>query len=280
MCCSVIIRVMSPVTPDVYGDFSPLGESPSPIEILIAGNSSLRIDRYGGKIIDLILAGKTILYEPKRYDDKQAATHPCTPNFGPDGRNVEEDKRLPQHGPGRNSVWEKAESKPNELKIRLGIDGEKYPEFEGLEVEQIFKLVDGELTIETTHSNNGAEEMPVNFGEHFYFNALYGGWDKLTINEQPVAEMVRQTGVLELGRENIISGLEAGEIVLKQEGLSKAVLWTGRNADETIFDNHYVCIEPVEGDPVKGNDPGFFGTEASMIKAGESRKTMIKLSLK
>jgi len=249
-------------------------------ESLKDGASFLEIDLSGGLIALLTLDRKTILSYAVRGDGKTVATHPCTPNFGPDGRGVDESDKLPQHGPGRNSIWKKVESDDSsELRIRLEIDGEQYPEFKGLVVEQAFRLDSDELTIETTHFNNGSEEMPVNFGEHFYFNALVSGWKDLHINGAPMADNVKNTGVIDLKKENIISGLDVGEITLKQEGFSRGVLWTGKNKETGEYDKLYVCFEPVEGDPVDGDDPGFFGTEESMIEPNQSRKTVIKLSL-
>ncbi len=246
------------------------------VESLTDGEHSVSVDLVGGKITQLVLGGKTVLGSFDRIDGGVGETHPCTPNFGP----VDEKYGVKQHGPGRKLPWERVSDDGDEkLKMRLEIDGDDYPKFAGLVVEQAFSFESGEFVVTTTHTNNGKDKMPINFGEHFYFNTPLVSWDGLEINGRSMKDKVKNTGVIGLLDENIISGLSVGEIILKQEGLEKAVLWTGRNREEE-FDKHYVCIEPVEGSPVEGNNPGFFGSDDSMIPSGESRTTVIKLSLK
>lgn len=245
---------------------------------LVDNDSLVEIDLMGARINRLVLDGKTVLSSFRRIDGKMGSTHPCTPNFDKDKRKAK--VQLPQHGPARNEVWRKIEASEKMLKLGYKMDGEKFPGLKGLSVEQTFKLTSGELTIETTHANDGSEAMPVNFGEHFYFDTTGAGWGEVTINGEKIASEVKITGRIKLNQANKIRGLAAGDLVLFQEGLPMVTTWSGRNEDETKFDNDYVCIEPVEGRRAEGDDPGFFGTKESMIEPNQSRKTVIKLSLK
>ena len=149
------------------------------VELMDGGENSVRVDLFGGKIVELILGGKKILSEFNRIDGGRGETHPCSPNFGP----VDNKYGLGQHGPARKSLWTRLEDdNQDKLTMKHEIDPNAFPQFSGLVIEQSLYLKNGEFVIETTHTNNGGSEIPVNFGEHFYFNALFCGWARLTIN--------------------------------------------------------------------------------------------------
>ena len=242
---------------------------------LINRENWVEIDLVGARIKRLVLDNKIVLSSFTRIDGKVGSTHPCTPNFDKDKRGV--GTQLPQHGPARNEVWEKLEERSNKLRLGYKIDGKLYPEFLGLEVEQVFLLENNLFTITTMHVNKGSQAMPVNFGEHFYFKTLKSGWERVMVNGVKIAKKVKITGRVNLKNHNIITGLGVGDINMEISGLPMATTWAG--CDENKYDQEYVCIEPVEGRRAFGDDPGFFGTKESMIQAGDSRTTIIKLSL-
>ncbi len=259
-------------------DSSPLGETTSFSEIIeiIGPENSLRIDPLGAKISFLKLNGEVVLTSVKRGDGKRGVTHPCTPNFGL----LEEAKRmgLPQHGPSRNAVWQvtpKDFSQPSGDKITRSLSLDipatgTYPD--GLNVRQEFELAAGKFTLTTTHTNNGERNMPVLFGEHFYFNVLYSPtWEGLKVNEEDVTELVRANGRVNLKPENMIELPGKPPIKMCQQGLSVAVLWTGGTGGS--LDKHYVCIEPVE------MAPNQFGAPESIINPGRSRTNFVSLEV-
>jgi galactose mutarotase-like enzyme len=243
---------------------------------LLDRESLVEVDLVGARVKKLVLDKKIVLSDFSRIDGKLGSTHPCTPNFDKDKRGV--GTQLPQHGPARNEAWEKLEERSNKLRLGYKIDGKLYPEFLGLEVEQVFLLENNLFTITTMHVNKGSQAMPVNFGEHFYFKTSKPGWERVMVNGEKIAKKVKITGRVELKNHNLITGLGGGDINMEISGLPMATTWIGRDGER--YDQKYVCVEPVEGRRAFGDDPGFFGTKESMLEAGDSRITIIKLSLK
>lgn len=231
--------------------------------------SHMVINPQGARIEKLSLGEDIIFKSLVRGDNKPASSHPCTPIFGPE---TTTSYNLPQHGPMRNELCEVEENNPNKVVLSYGIKAGEYPE--GLRATQAFTLNGKKFTLETTHINNSDQQAPVNFGEHFYWVSPKG-WEGLTINGEDVTEAVKNDVVTPLqGRNQImIPGLP--EIMLEQKGLPFANLWVYRDEESGKYDQNYVCIEPVEGDPTKD----FFGSPESLIAPGSSRTNSVTISI-
>lgn len=244
------------------------GVQDSPITEVSIGRDRLSINPHGGLIEELILDGTKILTTVVRGDGKKASTHPCTPIFGPE---TTTSFGLPQHGPMRSSETE-IRTKKDRVSIEYDVKGGSYPD--GLNVRQSFRIRNGTFTLDTQHRNTSSQSLPVNFGEHLYWDSPEG-WSGLKINGADVTELVEQNGVIDLLSENEILIPGKPPILLKQKGLTKAVLWAYKDGNGKV-DESYVCIEPVEGDPLSD----FFGKPESMIDPGTSRSTSLEISIK
>lgn len=226
----------------------------------------MKINLLGAKIEELNLDGQKILFNGLRGDGKVGVTHPCTPNFGKDST----DYGLPQHGPMRNSECKILIDEENHKKFEYDIIHEKYPA--GMNATQEFLLSDDKFTLETIHTNNSGSDLPLNFGEHCYFDAP-AGWDGVEVNGVDITDLVKTNGTIKLLDKNIIKIPGKKEIVLEQEGLDFAVVWTYQNPDTKEFDKNYVCIEPLMR-PVD-----IFGKPESMLKKNEVSKAVLKIFL-
>lgn len=239
------------------------------------GVNSLSIDPHGARIEELVLEGQKIFTSVKRGDGRDGSAHPCIPIFGPEERKPGKPFfGLPQHGSARNKDFKVLTTDGN-IVLSQDIEDGTYPR--GLSIIQAHNLSDGEFSLTTTVSNNGEQNLPANFAEHFYWHAP-NGWEGLTINGVDVTDKVKKDASIKLLPENEIMIPGQKPIILKQKGFSKSSifqLWAGKNpAGE--FDRYYVCIEPAEGDPTNN----FFGSEESMIRPHQSRTTEIVVSLK
>jgi len=226
----------------------------------------MKINSLGAKIEELNLGGQKILFNGLRGDGKVGITHPCTPNFGKDTTNY----GLPQHGPMRNSDCKVLIDEENHKKLEYGIIHEKYPV--GMNVIQDFLLPDEKFTLETVHTNNSELDLPLNFGEHCYFDAPEG-WDGVEVNGVDITNLVKTNGTIKLSQKNTIKIPGKKEIILEQVGLDFAVVWCYQNPDTKEFDKNYVCIEPLMR-PVDS-----FGKPESILKKGEVFKTVLKIFL-
>lgn len=229
--------------------------------------SSIVINPNGARIEGLTLGQRLILKTVIRGDGRDVSSHPCTPIFGPE---TTTSYGLPQHGPMRNELCTVEESGLNLVVLSHEIKAGTYPL--GMNVRQTFVMFGNNFTLETVHKNNGEKAAPVNFGEHFYW-AAPNGWEGLTINGKDVADAVKNDLVVSLEATNqiVIPGLP--EIILGQEGLPHANLWVYKDENSGKYDQNYVCIEPVEGNPTKS----FFGSRESLIYPGNFRTTLISI---
>jgi galactose mutarotase-like enzyme len=231
------------------------------------GNSRLVMELQGAVITELTLDGQRILADTKRGDGKRGVTHPCTPIFGPE---TTTHFGLPQHGPMRTSETTMQKMSDTVI-VEYHIDCGTYPK--GMYVKQTAHLSADSLTITTTHANAGDEPMPVNFGEHLYWDAPEG-WEGTKVNGQEVAPLAKSTGVIDLKEKNTIEIPGKKAVNLEQTGLLKAVCWS-YGSPEKGFDSAYICIEPVEANPQENT----FGSPTSMIAPGTHRQTILTFSL-
>lgn len=232
------------------------------------GNANLTINSHGAKIEELTLGGQKIFTKVQRGDGKEGCAHPCIPQLGPETTTSFE---LPQHGSARGQDFNLVSS-DDEIVLSRDIEEKKYPK--GLHIEQKHNLSDNKYSLTTTVSNNGDQEAPVNFAEHFYWYAP-DGWVGVTVNGVNVEDMIKQDKAIPLQAENRIEIPGQKPIILKQKGFSVLQLWVGKNSKTGEYDENYICMEPAEGNHAEN----FFGSEKSMIKPGDKRKTEVTISL-
>lgn len=233
------------------------------------GKSKLVVNSHGARIEELILGGQKIITKVKRGDGKDGSSHPCIPQFGPE---TTTSFGLPQHGSSRNKDFRLLTTDEG-IVLSQDIEDGKYPE--GLRINQIHSLSDGNYSLITKILNNGDHDLPVNFAEHFYWHAPKG-WEGLMINGVDVTDIVKKDGAINLLPENKIVIPGQKPIILKQKGFSIFQLWAYENPETGEYDKNYICIEPAEGDPAKD----FFGSKESIIKPHEFRTTEIVVSLR
>lgn len=231
--------------------------------------SKLIVNPHGARIEELVLDGQKIFVKTTRGDGKEGSSHPCIPQFN---KETITSFDLPQHGSARNKDWGSAVT-DGSIILSLDIEDGKYPK--GLSAEQEHSLTDEEYRLITTASNNSDQDLPVNFAEHFYWDAP-NGWEGIIINGVDVTEIVKKDAPIEALPENEILIPGQKPTILTQKGFSVFQLWAQRNEQTGEYDQNYVCIEPAEGDRVKD----FFGSDLSMIRPHESRATEITVSLK
>lgn len=222
----------------------------------------LRIDTDGGRIISLEKNGQQILGTFERIDGKKGNTHVCVPNFGEEG--VDE-YDLPFHGPCRNEEWMLVEKTENKFKISYEFRAtEKYSS--NLFIEQEFSLENG-FKQKVTVKNIGGKDVPVNVAIHNYW-MINNGWLGLKINDIDVSHIIKNDDYFDIRNENIILISDSKKFNFNLKGFNCVRLWTGRKGegDNIVYDQKYVCIEPAIG------KNGFFGSEESILKAGETKE--------
>ncbi len=242
----------------------------SAVKLTTEEGDMLRVEHLGSKIA-LSLKGVSILDSFNRGDRKNGMTHPCTPVFGPDRKNL---YGLKQHGNMRNELCE-VKQIAESIIISHTITDIGYPE--GMIVKQIMSVEDGSFSFVMIHTNTGEIEAAVNAGQHCYFDAPKG-YAGTTINGQDITSLIEDNWdgfPIDLEETNTIQIPGKPLIELKQNGFTKAMLWVGKNPETKKIDGTYICIEPVEGDPTGD----FFGSSASMIAPGQSRSAMFSLKV-
>ncbi len=240
-------------------------------QIITDTNNELEVYEQGAKTF-LTLSGNIILGDFIRGDGKHGITHPCTPIFGPDRKNI---YGLNQHGNMRNEKCD-VEEQNNQIVITHNLTDEGFPK--GLFIKQKMKIEDGVYYFEMTHTNNGEETAALNTGEHCYFDAPQG-FRGTIINGKDISELIENNydGIaIDLLERNIIQIPGKPEYTLDQLGFKKAVVWVGKNPQTKEIDQTYVCIEPVEQDPFGD----YFGSPESLLTPGQSRTCTFSLTAK
>ena len=240
----------------------------NPIEVRSPQGDSLTVNPLGARI-DLNLGTTPILTSVTRGDGKLGETHPCTPIFGPDKNNL---YGLSQHGNMRNETCDVKSIGGDTVVISHNITDSpgRYPQ--GVKIEQQLHVENGTFTFKMTHANDGEIEAPVNGGEHCYFAAPQGYRGTL-INGRDITSLIEADTTIPLEASNIIKIPGLPGLTLTQEGFHFAMLWVGKNAQGQT-DGNYVCIEPVEGDPLGS----YFGSPESMIVPHSERTAQFSIS--
>lgn len=237
------------------------------------GPSRMVIKPLGARLEELQLAGVKILTKVTRGDGKIGSSHPCAPIFGPE-ENTNTSFGLTQHGPVRDEICAVEQVSDHAVDLFHEIKSGTYPE--GLIISQKYFVSTQLFSLVTIHINMGETPTPVNFGEHFYWDAPEG-WKGLRINGEDVTGRVENDLVVSLQKENEILIPGKPKIVLVQEGFRVANLWVGKNKQTGQYDTHYVCIEPVERDP--NTNPNPFGLPESMIAPGSARIVRVSITV-
>lgn len=214
------------------------------------GEWEMNVDLNGGRIVSLKNKGILILGSFQRIDGKMGNTHVCIPNFYNEGV---EKYGLPSHGPFRNATWVLESQTENLLDINCKIDD--------LDVHQIFSFNNEFFSQKITVENVGEKEKPVNVAVHNYWSSELG-WQGSTLNGFELSLGIKQNDFINLEQLNNIDIPGKPLIKWQLDKFNYAKLWTGflQEGDNKIFDNEYVCIEPVME---KGEE--FFGSEESML---------------
>jgi galactose mutarotase-like enzyme len=230
-------------------------------------NSYLTINLLGSLIEDLVIKEVPLLGQVKRGDGKVVSSHPCAPIFGPETITK---YGLPQHGSMRNNLATLVEQTENQLELQYEINNPNYPP--GILVKQNFKIEEDKIFLTTTFINQGQQDAPINFAQHFYWLTPLG-WQSLQINNKRMEDLVKQDQGFFWLEENIVSIEGRPNITLTQSGLPYCQLWAYR--ENNNFDTNYVCIEPAMGPPRRN----FFGSSKSLLKAGETKELKISISI-
>lgn len=230
--------------------------------------SSFTVDPMGARLEELRFHNTLFLSSSVRGDGKVGSTHPCSPIFGPE---TNTSYGLPQHGPVRNMLFTVMDEDDHSVTLSGDIVHGAYPK--GITFTQKLSLTPDVFTIKTAHTNHSKEHIPVNFGEHYYWNTPKG-WNGVKVNGKDVTELVKTTGIVKLNIHNTVEIPGQPLVHLEQKGLHYAVLWSYKNPSSGKFDTNYVCIEPVEGNPMDS----YFGSKPSQIEPHTERLTMLRIS--
>jgi hypothetical protein len=204
----------------------------------------------GGRIESLKNRGILILGSFERIDGKRGNTHICMPNFADNGVKK---YGLPFHGPFRKAPWILVQNNENMLEISC--------ETGGLDVHQIFSFNNDFFSQKLSVENKSDEEKPINAAIHNYWSSELG-WQGLTLNGFDLSLGIKEGNFINLRQLNDLD--IPGKPLIKWQlvGFNYVKLWTGflEEGSNKIFDNNYVCIEPVIE-----KDENFFGSEKSML---------------
>lgn len=239
-----------------------------------SGSNSMAINPKGSRINRLVLGGRHILGTFLRGGGEIGSTHLCTPLLGWE---VATSYKIPTHGWVRNLPCWVARQGDDFIETTYPVydvsyGASSYPL--GVKGMARFTLKDRKFELLTVHENNGDKPAPLNTGVHFYF--LANNWYGTKINGQDVASLIESETpqVISLDPINQIHIPTQAPLTLAQEGFSCAVLWVARDSRGEC-DPHYVCIEPVERNPLEAS----FGSEESLLYPTKFRRTKIVLSL-
>lgn len=234
---------------------------------LIQGNSRVTINPLGFRIESLVLNGIPYLGYIARGDGKVASSHPCAPIFGPE---TTTHFNLTQHGEMRNTLAKIVSQNNHQLILEHLITEGSYPP--GVEIIEDYQLTDKSFSIKTTITNRSNGAVPINFAHHFYW-LTPKGWNNLKINQESVADLVKNDRGFYWGEENIIKLEGLPELLIRQDNLPYVQLWC--YGSKNTFDQDYVCIEPAMGPPKST----FLGSKNSLINPQQTKINQIKISI-
>lgn len=221
--------------------------------IIVVSNNNwlLEVDLRGGRIVKLEKNKQKIFGTYERIDEKIGNTHLCVPNFASEGV---EKLGFIFHGPFRNALWKLVDQNKEKIEISC--------EIEGLLVSQVFEI--REKFNQTVRVKNlGNDKKRVHVAIHNYWDTEFG-WGGIKLNGYDIIGGFIDNLEIKLEKNNILEIKGKKSINWQVENFKKAKLWTGvKDANgKRIFDEKYVCIEPVM------EYEGFVETQRSWLECG------------
>ena len=198
-----------------------------------SGELEVNIDPYGAWLQTFSALGSDLLF-PKQVmttSDKsekiRGGCHVCLPNFGPGGGSG-----LPQHGFGRDELWERIMQKNKAIAIFENL--QTTGAYDGLISRLMYSLSETKLTMELKLHNTSDADLRVAPGFHPYF--AIGDSESVEIDGLP-QNLSDCNPAIEL--ETAPTQLKTGETAMQlhAQNLSHWILWTDQLGP-------YVCLEP------------------------------------
>lgn len=188
----------------------------------------------------------------------RGGSHVCLPNFGPGGLSDQ-----PQHGFGREMVWQVQRQTQSEVTLELPKGDEEY---KNLSAMLTYALDGSSVTMTLKVINNGTDELRIAPGFHPYVS-LQDGEGQVKVNEQTY-------DVQDLAETEFFAGesatlhLERRTVTIQSTELTTWALWSDQLGN-------YVCCEPTLGGNMFLEDEP---QEHELLPAGESRTYRAKIS--
>lgn len=200
---------------------------------LRSGDKKAIIDTKGGYLTNYADDQGDIIY-PKRIittDSGEQKTrggcHVCMPNFGPGGISG-----LDQHGYGRTSDWNIAESDDNHVTLSLAGQGN----YKDMAATLKYEISEQDFIMELTLANNDTQALELGPAFHPYFAT----GDRSVVDGEPFDMAAYNDMVLSDEAPEKVVNTNGRTLVLKSPELPYWAQWSDRLAG-------YFCIEPSFG---------------------------------
>ncbi len=197
------------------------------------GDKKAVVDTNGGYLINYADENGDIIY-PKRVittengeQKTRGGSHVCMPNFGPGGESGQD-----QHGYGRSSEWNIAESGDNHVEFTLEGQGD----YSDMPAKLRYELTDSGLAMELQLVNNGSSVLEVGPAFHPYF--MTG--DHMVVDGESFDMEAYKEMVLSDESDEKLINTNHRTIMLKSTNMPFWAQWSDRLSG-------YFCIEPNYG---------------------------------
>lgn len=200
---------------------------------LRSGDKKAIVDTKGGYLTNYADDSGDIIY-PKRTITTSAGEqktrggcHVCMPNFGPGG-----DSGLDQHGYGRTSDWNIAESGDNH--VTLSLDGQG--DYSAMPATLRYQISEHDFTMELILTNNGERVLEIGPAFHPYFAT----GNHLVVDGEPFDMDAYNEMILSDDAPSKVVNTAGRTLVLKANDMPYWAQWSDRLSN-------YFCIEPSYG---------------------------------
>ncbi len=200
---------------------------------LRSGDKKAIVDTKGGYLTNYADEQGDIIY-PKRViaiesgeQKTRGGCHVCVPNFGPGGASG-----LDQHGYGRTSNWNIAESGDNHVTLSLSGQGG----YNDMPATLRYEIGEYDFVMELTLTNNGEHVLEVGPA----FQPYFATGDHLVVDGEPFDMAAYNDMVLSDESPEKLVNTNGRALVLKSPAMPYWAQWSDRLAD-------YFCIEPSFG---------------------------------
>ena len=197
------------------------------------GDKKAVVDTNGCYLINYADENGDIIY-PKRVittengeQKTRGGSHVCMPNFGPGGESGQD-----QHGYGRSSEWNIAESGDNHVEFTLEGQGD----YSDMPAKLRYELTDSGLAMELQLVNNGSSVLEVGPAFHPYF--MTG--DHMVVDGESFDMEAYKEMVLSDESDEKLINTNHRTIMLKSTNMPFWAQWSDRLSG-------YFCIEPSYG---------------------------------